>query len=68
MVHLIYLFILEHLYNMVQLHSLWTFSWYDDCIHTEGKSTFQNEWLIFSTSHHLLALAEENHKCSCSAG
>jgi hypothetical protein len=40
---------------------------YDDCIHTEGRSTFQNERLIFGTSHHLLAVAEENHECS-SAG
>jgi len=41
---------------------------YDDCIHTERKSLSQNEWLIFGTSHHLLAVVEENHEYSWSAG
>jgi hypothetical protein len=41
---------------------------YDDFIHPEELSMLQNKLLIFSTSHHLLAVAEENHEYSWSAG
>jgi hypothetical protein len=40
---------------------------YDDFLHTEGKSLFQNKQLIFGTSHHLFAVAEETHGYSWSA-
>ena len=36
--------------------------------YTLKERVFQNEWLIFGNSHHLLAVVEENHEYSWSAG